>query len=45
MDHVSPELAADCHPTPIARLLAERNALVNGAMAEVGMILWDSFGR
>jgi beta-lactamase class A len=36
-------------PTPIprgnSRLLAERNALVNGAMAEVGMILWDSFGR
>ena len=22
-----------------------RAALVNGAMAEVGMILWDSFGR
>ena len=36
-------------PTPIprgnSRLLAERNALVNGAMAEAGMILWDSFGR
>jgi DMSO/TMAO reductase YedYZ molybdopterin-dependent catalytic subunit len=25
MDHISPELAADCHPTPVARLLAERN--------------------
>ena len=35
-------------PTPIppgnSRLLAERNALVNGAMAEIGQILWDRLG-
>lgn len=36
-------------PTPIprgnSRLLAERNALVNTAMAEVGEILWNQLGR
>ncbi len=36
----------DRTPLPIgnSRLLAERNILVNGAMAEVGQILWDSLG-
>jgi beta-lactamase class A len=36
-------------PTPLpagnSRLLAQRNALVNDAMAEIGAILWDEFGR
>jgi beta-lactamase class A len=31
-------------PVGNSRLLAERNALVNGAMAEVGQILWDHLG-
>jgi beta-lactamase class A len=31
-------------PRGNSRLLAERNALVNTAMAEVGAILWESFG-
>jgi beta-lactamase class A len=32
-------------PVGNSRPLAERNILVNGAMAEVGQVLWDSFGR
>ncbi|MCC6716699.1 MAG: serine hydrolase [Acetobacteraceae bacterium] len=31
-------------PPGNSRLLAQRNALVNDAMAEVGMILWESLG-
>jgi beta-lactamase class A len=31
-------------PVGNSRALAERNILVNNAMAEVGQILWDSFG-
>jgi beta-lactamase class A len=31
-------------PPGNSRLLAERNNLVNGAMAEIGQILWDHFG-
>jgi beta-lactamase class A len=31
-------------PPGNSRLLSQRNALVNDAMAEVGAILWDSFG-
>ncbi len=32
-------------PVGNSRPLAERNSLVNGAMAEIGEILWDSFGK
>jgi hypothetical protein len=36
-------------PTPLppanSRLLAQRNALINDAMAEIGAILWDRLGK
>jgi beta-lactamase class A len=36
-------------PTPLppanSRLLAQRNALINDAMAEIGAILWDHLGK
>ena len=32
-------------PLGNSRLLAERNALVNNAMAEVGAILWEGLGK
>ena len=37
----------DRTPLPVdnSRLLSERNLLVNGAMADVGEILWESLGR
>ena len=32
-------------PPGNSRLLAQRNALVNDAMAEIGGVLWDHLGR